>query len=195
MPWSLKRYQSTGDFHFLTFSCYKRQPFFSTPDACTTFLQSLESARRRFQFYVFGYVIMPEHVHLLLSEPEHQTLAYVLQVVKQMTARKLALSREPGPFWYTRYYDFNVWNDAKRVEKLRYMHRNPVTRGLVDSPEKWPWSSFTHFLTGDKGVVEVESEWTFKERERRGEPPRLKRTTPPSAKEAEDGAPANLLPD
>ncbi len=69
-------------------------------------------------------------------------------------------------FWQTRFYDFNVWSHAKKVEKLKYMHRNPVKRGLVTRPEDWPWSSFRHYALGEVGPVEIESEWTGLRRER-----------------------------
>jgi len=74
-------------------------------------------------------------------------------------ARTLAL-RAKDPFWQARYYDFNVWSEKKFVEKLRYIHRNPVARGLVNKPEDWPWSSFRHYLTGAEGTVEIGSQWT-----------------------------------
>ena len=61
-----------------------------------------------------------------------------------------------------------VWSDKKRMEKLRYMHRNPVVRGLVENPEDWAWSSFRHYLTGIEGVVEIESEWAARKREAMG---------------------------
>ena len=63
-----------------------------------------------------------------------------------------------------RYYDFNVWSERKQVEKLKYIHRNPVKRGLVTFPEDWQWSSFRHYLTGEPGIVEIESHWTAKSR-------------------------------
>ena len=50
------------------------------------------------------------------------------------------------------------------MEKLRYIHRNPVVRGLVAKPEDWQWSSFRHYQTGMRGAVEIESEWTARER-------------------------------
>ena len=103
--------------------------------------------RRRCGFAIAGYVLMPEHVHLLAGEPRRSMLAVVLQVLKQRTSRKLK-ARGAVQFWQRRYCDFNVWNEAKRVEKLRYMHRNPVKRGLVEKPEHWPWSSFRHYATG-----------------------------------------------
>ena len=125
---------------------------------------------------------MPEHVHLLLSEPQRSNLAVAL-MLKHVSARKLLHegvpslsplsgdkvgSRSPAPFWQARYYDFNVHSEKKRVEKLRYIHRNPVRRGLVQNPQDWPWSSFRHYATGVEGVVEIESEWTARRRERMG---------------------------
>ena len=82
---------------------------------------------------------MLEHVHLLLNEPERATLELALQMLKQTTSRRLKSIAGQNPFWQARYYDFNVWSERKRVEKLRYMHRNPVTRGLVERPEGWRW--------------------------------------------------------
>jgi len=110
---------------------------------------------------------MPEHVHLLVNEPERDTLARAIQSLKQGVARRLAL-RAADSFWQARYYDFNVWSEHKFVEKLRYIHRNPVKRGLVERPEDWTWSSFRHYATGEVGVVEIESQWTARKRERAG---------------------------
>jgi putative transposase len=69
-------------------------------------------------------------------------------------------------FWQKRYYDFNVRDHAQFVEKLHYIHGNPVKRGLCLRPEDWAWSSFLHHATGGEGRVEIESEWTARERER-----------------------------
>jgi len=164
MPWGLKRFQEARCLHFLTFSCYRRAPRLGTASARDIFERTLESARQWYGFYVAGYVVMPEHVHLLITEPERAKLSLALQMLKQNVARQL---REPegGPFWQARYYDFNVWTEAKRIEKLRYIHRNPVVRGLVASPEMWAWSSFRQYASGFDGVVEIESQWTARKRE------------------------------
>jgi putative transposase len=69
MPLHLKRYQKEGDNHFITFSCHNRNPYLDTPIARDTFQQSLEQTRKRYNFEILGYVIMPEHVHLVVSEP------------------------------------------------------------------------------------------------------------------------------
>jgi putative transposase len=101
------------------------------------------------------------------GEPERGTLAQAMQSLKQGVARRLAL-RAKESFWQERYYDFNVWSERKFIEKLRYIHRNPVHRGLVERPEDWLWSSFRHYATGEEGTVEIESQWTARERERAG---------------------------
>jgi len=176
MPRGLKRYQERQELHFLTFSCYRRQPLLASSRAMHLFEVALELTRRRYDFYVVGYVVMPEHVHLLISEPERGPLASAVQAIKQSVARKLIGDNQH--FWQARYYDFNVWTARKRVEKLRYIHRNPVKRGLVENPEDWPWSSFHNYATGEEGVVEIESPWTGRKRERMGAVPRLKITTP-----------------
>ena len=159
----LVRYQQCGCFHFITFSCYHRQPLLGTPSAYNVFERALDALRAKYGFVVAGYVLMPEHVHLLVSEPVRSSLSVVLQVLKQQSSRKL---KAPGTvrLWQRRYYDFNVYNEKKRVEKLRYMHRNPVKRSLVQKPEQRAWSSFRHYLTGETGVVEVESNWTAQKR-------------------------------
>jgi len=70
--------------------------------------------------------------------------------------------------WQARFYDFNVWTEKKRIEKLRYIHRNPVKRGLVQNPQDWRWSSFRHYVSGVDSVVEIESQWTARKREKMG---------------------------
>ncbi len=155
MPSRLKRFQQAKDIHFITFSCHDRQPYLATPAARNLFERTLEQMRRRYVFHVFGYVIMPEHVHLMISEPKRGMLDRAIQSLKTSVSKQ----SDQRPFWLPRYYDFNVHSEVKRVEKLRYMHRNPVMRGLVVHPEEWEWSSFRHYLTGEVGTVEIESFW------------------------------------
>jgi putative transposase len=157
MPWRLIRYQKTGDLHFVTFSCHKRRPYLGRPAARDLFLASLDAVRIRYACSVHGYVVMPEHVHVLLGEPATVPLATVLRALKLSVAKQMA----ERPFWMARYYDFNVFTDKKRSEKLRYLHRNPVARGLVVRPEDWEWSSFRSYLTGEVGLVKVDTWMEF----------------------------------
>ena len=153
MPSGLKRFQREGDDHFVTFSCYCREPYLATAASKDIFLDSLELNRRRYNFEVLGYVVMPEHIHLLISEP----LDYEVPLSKALQSLKLSVSKRLSqrPFWHTRYYDFNVFTHNKRVEKLKYMHRNPVTRGLVEKPDDWPWSTYRHYKSDEPTPVQI----------------------------------------
>jgi putative transposase len=82
MAQKLVRYQRTGDFHFATFSCYRRRPYLDSPAARHLFERSLEAMRIRYEFCVFGYVVIPKHVHLLVSEPKRAILAKAIQALK-----------------------------------------------------------------------------------------------------------------
>ncbi len=182
MPWGLKHFQASRQTHFITFCCYHRRPLLTPNLAKETFERALERVRRSFQLCVYGYVIMPEHVHLLLSEPQQGTLADALKSLKQGVSRRLIGDAE---HFCRNAYDFNIRNAQQFVEKLRYIHRNPVQRGLCERPEDWPWSSFRQYATGRPvtqvrapllganlghssydGRVEIECEWTARRRER-----------------------------
>src|SRR5882724_2218624 len=102
MPWGLKRFHATRQLHYLTFSCYNRRPSFEPIKSRTTFETALERVRQRYALCVYGYVVMPEHVHMLVSEPERGTLAQSMQSLKQGVARRLAL-RAADSFWQARY--------------------------------------------------------------------------------------------
>jgi putative transposase len=186
MTEGLHRFYGGRDLHFLTFSCYRRRPFFRNEVYCDLFLKILERVRRRYRLVVLGYVVMPEHVHLLVSEPQRETLSTAVQALKLGFVRSLECSGggvvagdprsrkngetwgtltcdaptsgipiHPQRFWQARFYDFNVWTERKRIEKLRYIHRNPVERGLVASPEQWRWTSFRWYLCGEPGPVKI----------------------------------------
>lgn len=161
MPPRLQRHYGSGYLHFITTSCYHRRPLLNTPHRRDLFLETLEQVRRSYHFIIAGYVVMPEHIHLLISEPERGDPSTVMQVLKQRFARKLprvvseSALLELDRVWQRRFYDFVVWNPHKRAEKLNYMHQNPVKRGLVSEPEHWAWSSYRHYAYGEAGPVLV----------------------------------------
>jgi len=170
MPTNLHRHYGAGYSHFITTSCYQRRPLLGTPRARDLFLEVMEQIRQRHRFVVVGYVVMPEHVHLLFTEPERGNPSLVMAALKQTFAHRLlrelarsgvqtnslwSTSVAVGHVWQRRFYDFVVFTEEKRVEKLRYMHRNPVQRGLVLAPEEWLWSSFRHYACGEPGPVLV----------------------------------------
>jgi putative transposase len=183
MPRGLQRFHESGQSHFLTFSCYRRQAKFRSPEVYDLFSPCLDQMRRRFAMCIYGYVVMPEHVHLLVSEPRRAAVPQVrvryldanlgtladaihylkLSFAKQLRSRTGAV--DSGSFWQKRYYDRNVRGEREFMEKLLYLHRNPVKRGLVKEPAEWKWSSFRHYALREIGVVEIESQWTARDRE------------------------------
>jgi putative transposase len=162
--------------HFITCSCYRRLPFLNIARNRDKLLEILDQVREKYQFALVGYVVMPEHIHLLVSEPKIGTPSTVMRVFKQRvsrslrakkrrmrSAKQLALwretpSRAPRSFWQRRFYDFNVWSRKKRIEKLNYMHRNPVKRGLVAAPQLWLWSSYRFYQYGEKNMCTPDRE-------------------------------------
>ena len=157
MPYGLKRFQRSEALHFITFSCFHRLPLLGAARPKGIFEAFLEKIRARHDARIYAYVLMPEHVHLLINEPSTILLAQFLKSLKQITSRRLRGDRQQ--FWQERYFDRNVRGEAARSEVIRYIHRNPVKRGLVATPEQYRWSSFSHYATGVRGAVEIESEW------------------------------------
>ena len=171
MPKGLERHYGRQHLHFITFSCYRRRPFLRTGRRRDMVLRALERSRQTYRFHVVGYVVMPEHVHLLISEPEVAAPSTAIKALKQAVAKRIANSRRRRRsiqldlftetafhFWQARFYDFNVWSAKKWLEKLRYMHRNPVKRGLVPRPEDWRWSSYRYYAFAEVGLVKVSKE-------------------------------------
>ena len=173
MPIELKRHYGRGELHFLTFSCYRRLPLLGSIRARNVFFRALGELRERYGFQLLGYVVMPDHVHLLISEPRKGTPSAVLKVLKQRVARDLRRKRGGAPagqlrlafskwgeelprFWQPRFYDFNVYSAKKKREKIEYMHANPVKRGLVKNPGGWIWSSYLFYEKSQKGLVEID---------------------------------------
>ncbi len=173
MPAELKRIYGKGHLHFITFSCYRRLPLLKTARARDVFAKELSEVRDEMGFRLVGYVVMPEHVHLLIGEPKEGTPSTVLQKLKLRVARRLRKRRRSGiagqlglpfeetkeplrAFWQARFYDFNVYTRGKMKEKLNYMHANPVVRGLVEHPKDWRWSSWGFYWGREAGMVKID---------------------------------------
>ena len=175
MPAGLHRYYGKGHLHFITCSCYRRLPLLKSARARDVFVRELGRIREETGFRLIGYVVMPEHVHLLVSEPPQGTPSMVLQKLKLRVARKMRRrprGAHPGQmglpfeergealrgFWQARFYDFNVYTERKKIEKLHYMHANPVMRKLVEHPRDWPWSSWGYYAKAGKILIRVDAQ-------------------------------------
>jgi putative transposase len=167
MPANLRRIYGKNDWHFITFSCFERRDLLGCADARYLFVAELDAARSQLGFRLGGYVVMPNHVHLLISESPTPSVAlhklklsFSTKHRKSERAHRRELLRcgdvdvqAPSPcFWEARFYDHNVCSESKRRQKLDYMRANPISRGLVEHPKDWPWSSWSTYETGTAGL-------------------------------------------
>ena len=167
-----RRYDHTSHARALTFSCYRSQPLLLTPQACDYLSGALIAATQKYEFHLWAYVFMPEHLHLLVMPlSEDSSVSAFMKSVKQSVSRRflrycrekeLALlqkletgrQKEPYHFWQPGGgYDRNIEQKKTLQQVVNYIHRNPVRRGLVENPEDWQWSSYKDWMGIGKGPV------------------------------------------
>lgn len=153
-----KRYEVPQHLRFLTFSCFQRLPLFHNDKIKEAFANTLSQSRKRQHFRLIAWVVMPEHVHILLvpdlpTSPVSRILkdlknSFANQILKRWRALDAPIlvqikdKSEKHHFWQAGGgYDRNVYSAKEYEEKFNYIHNNPVSRGLVDLPEQWRWSS------------------------------------------------------
>jgi putative transposase len=167
--------------HYLTTSTYRRARLFDADRFKRNFITVLGGLRAELAFRIVGYVLMPEHFHLLLWPSDLAHPSQIMQRLEERTAKFILknlrqnlqfpwcqkmLARVTLPatvhhhahfrVWQRRFYDMNIWSEKKRLEKLNYMHGNPVQRRLVSSPEQWPWSSFRFYYLQDASLLAMD---------------------------------------
>jgi putative transposase len=162
-------YDTPGHAHALTFSCYDHRPYFCGPSVYRAFLSEIRTAQEEFRFHVWAYVVMPDHVHLLIWPLESAySIAAIEQAMKGRMSFKysqvlqatdperhqsmLVHARNTKRFRFWQHgggFDRNLWNPDRIYTMIRYIEANPVRAGLVGRREKWPWSSASSVDRGD----------------------------------------------
>lgn len=176
-----RRYFHPGQLQFITSSIYRRAPVFANDCLRREFVEVLDELRSEMHFLLIGWALMPEHFHLLIKPEPADATSLILQRLKDRTARRILRTLRQHPesawcgkmlsrfhlpsnvhdeshyrVWQRRFYPFNVYSERKRLEKLNYMHNNPIQRGLADSPEQWPWSSWRFYHRGGTSVQKMD---------------------------------------
>jgi putative transposase len=177
----LEHFYGQNHLHYLTANTYRKARIFDTDRYNWKFVQTLNDLRTEQGYRIIGYVLMPEHCHLLiwpgpLADPSQimqklsgRTANFILRNLRENLAfpwcRKM-LNRFPMPpsvhdhaycrVWNRRGCDLNIWSEKKIQEKLTYMHNNPVKRGLVAHPGDWPWSSWRYYYLDDSSVLSMD---------------------------------------
>jgi putative transposase len=176
-----RHFYGLNHLHYLTSSTYRRARLFDSERFKRNFITVLGGLRAELGFRIVGYVLMPEHFHLLIWPSDLANPTQIMQKLEGRTARfvlsnlrrnlqfpwcQRMLERVSLPaavhshahfrVWQRRFYDMNIWSEKKRFEKLNYMHGNPVKRRLVNSPDQWPWSSFRFYNLGDESLLKMD---------------------------------------
>jgi putative transposase len=156
-----------GEFHFVTFSTYQRRQFLAPERTRTIVVDVLQTCLETHQAFCHGFVVMPNHVHAILSVAPEATIASFLQAwkktssyrIKRFYAQELTkyhdLCPDDCPIWQAKFYDFNLESDEKFLEKLAYMHNNPVVAGLALTLLDWAWSSARFYERGEELGVKI----------------------------------------
>ena len=174
-----KRYNTPGDAHALTFSCFQRQPFLIKDRSRQWLIEAIDRARGKLHFHVWAYVIMPEHAHLLVcpTQPVYE-ISEVLNSVKQSVAKRALLfvrrnapeflarmeDRQPNGAVHYRFwqrgggYDRNILEPSAVYQQIDYFHNNPVRRGLCEKPDDWLWSSAADYAGVRAGPLRLDRE-------------------------------------
>ena len=168
-----KRRIYDDEFHaqFVTFSCYRRRQLLNHPRARQVVMAILSEELGKSEGTCCGFVVMPDHVHAILWFPRSGCLSPFMQTWKSRASRPLkkltrgqmqeyAQAIDPRePFWQPKYYPFNLFTEKKAIEKLDYMHLNPVRAGLAGAATEWRWSSARYYIDG--ASVGVPLGWVF----------------------------------
>jgi putative transposase len=175
------RHFEPGQLQFITTSTYRRLKLFGSPRFRCVFVEALRQLRQETGSLLIGWVLMPEHFHLLIKpEPAQSTSGFMQELKKRTAQRIIATLVENAPYpwchqmltrlrlpptvhsdshyrvWQRRFVPSNVYTEKKRLEKLDYMHHNPVKRRLVSSPDQWHWSSFRFYYLNDLSILTMD---------------------------------------
>jgi len=170
----LRHFDNLGTARFITFSCYHRLCLLNSDNTIIPFLEALEIYRRKYVFHIYGYIVMPDHVHLVLYPLRNMAMGSVIGEIKKRSSykilslwkkqnrailREMAVSgrgRQQFAFWQPRGYDRNCRTSEIVREKIHYCHMNPVKAGLVTDPGDWPWSSYRWYCGDERSLVQIE---------------------------------------
>ncbi len=176
----LPRFHVEGHVYYITTVVYDRLPIFTRPSFIIPLYDSLNFYRYKQDFKLLGYVIMPDHVHLILWPFGSATPSDIMRDYKKFTATRiirqakveqieawtsvferagLETGRSHNKVWQDSYWDVNIYSEPFLRRKLNYLHRNPVRAGLVENPEDYVYSSYRNYVYGESWLIEVDLEW------------------------------------
>jgi len=144
---NIKRYYEENVAYFLTTVTKDRVMIFKEPKNCKILLVTIEYFKLILDYRLYGFCIMPEHLHLIIHPFGEYDFSYIMKMLKGSFARKLnKINGKEGKIWQKGFYDECIANSYELLKKLEYMHNNPVKANLVSSPEEYLYSSYNHYF-------------------------------------------------
>ncbi len=177
---SLPHIQIAGDIYYITNVIYNRLPIFTRPSFVVPIIDSLNFYRYKQSYKVLGYVIMPDHFHILIWPYGDVPVSDMMRDLKRFTSGRIArqaeveekkewleafraagekTERADYKVWQDGYWDKNIFSEKMLRQKLNYIHNNPIRAGLVESPDKYPYSSFRNYELDDEALIEIDKDW------------------------------------
>ena len=157
----MKRYFEEGFVYFVTTVTKERKEIFRDRKLCRILLITLEYLKTIFDYQIYGFCIMPDHLHLIIRPSKEFDLSFVMRMIKGGFARKInRIKKQKGSLWQARYYEEVVRDENQLWRQVEYIHQNPVTAGMVVSPSEYGFSSFGqyHGISNSEGrVLEIDS--------------------------------------
>jgi putative transposase len=178
---ALPRFHIEGHVYYITTVVYDRLPVFTRPSFIIPLFDSLNYYRHKQEFKLLGYVIMPDHIHLIIWPFGQATVSEIMRDYKKFTSRRIIrqaeaeqvkawtvaferageqTGRSSNKVWQDSYWDVNIFSERFLRQKLNYVHRNPVRAGLVEMPEEYVYSSYRSYVQGEDWLIEIDREWT-----------------------------------
>ncbi|MFH0853413.1 MAG: transposase [bacterium] len=162
---SPKRIYLDNAIYFVTTKTKYNVPFFKDPVLTNIFIEKLEVAKHITSFLLLAYVILPDHLHLLVQPNKNITISTVMHCIKRNASRSLNIihptlvGEDDHPRlrrfeWQSSFYDHIIRNERDFNNHVNYIHFNPVKHGYANKPEDWPWSSYHTFTNEDYGLID-----------------------------------------
>lgn len=172
----LRHFDNDGEGRFQTFNVHNQLPLLTDNGIRQIIINEIDNARNKFGFRLIAYVLMPEHVHIVLIPKANSKVGFIIGEIKRFSSKriheylikqksklleKLIVKRNDIAqfvFWQRRCYDHNIRSEKAMWEKVNYCHNNPVKRGMVKSPADWKWSSYNYYYHDSDFPLKIDLE-------------------------------------
>jgi REP-associated tyrosine transposase len=176
-----KRYRIEGSIYYITSVIYNRLKIFVQPSFIIPIIDSLNYYRYQYSCKILGYVIMPDHIHLLIFPQMEAALTDFMRDFKRFTSGRITRQAkvEGKKEWVDRFEqagseteraEYKVWQDSFweqmiysenfLKQRLNYIHLNPVRAGMVKDAADYLYSSYRNYYLNDRQLIEIDDQWS-----------------------------------